>query len=152
MKSVEIVLRETVPSLGLCGDVVKVSAGYARNYLLPKRLAISATQENILQLERRSAQARVEEAATQAEAEARAVALSELELRTSEKADEGGHLFGSVSASAIAALLAESGFEVDEKSVRMEHPIKELGTHTVSVHVRGDLSVGLTLLVERGGS
>ena len=138
MKRVEVLLRDNVPNLGRCGDVVAVAAGYARNYLLPRRMAVSATPENVKMMQRRKVRLDAEEAALMADIEARINALTALELSTSERADDQGHLFGSVNAATIAKLITDKGFETDEKHVRLETPIKEVGEHEVVVHVHGE--------------
>lgn len=138
MKTVEILLRDHVDNLGRCGDVVKVAAGYARNYLLPYRIAVTATADNKLQMERRRAHLDLEEAARTKEIEAKVTALSACRLTTVEKADENGHLFGSVSATTVAALLTKAGYPMEERHVRLDHPIKTTGEHTVKVHVHGE--------------
>ena len=138
MKRIEVLLRDNVPNLGRCGDVVSVAAGYARNYLMTRRAAVAATAENVKMMQRRKVQLDAEEAALLADVEARIAALQSLALSTVERADDNGHLFGSVSAATIARLLGEKGFETEERHVRLEHPIKAIGTHEVPVHVHGD--------------
>lgn len=151
MRSTPVLLKENVPGLGLCGEVVHVAAGYARNYLLPNRIAITATPDAVRQLERRAARARAEEDAARGEAEALATQLSETELRTEEKADQHGHLYGSVNTASITAMLGEKGFSIDEKQVRLDAPLKEVGIHMVSVHVRHDVSAEVRLVLSAVG-
>lgn len=147
MKRVQVLLRDNVANLGRCGDVVQVAAGYARNYLLPRRVAVAATAENVKSMERRRAELDAEENAQRAELQSRVEAIEGLTLRTTERADEGGQLFGSVNASLVATLLSEKGFETDERHVRLESPIKSVGRHQVEVHVHGDLSASVTIEV-----
>jgi large subunit ribosomal protein L9 len=138
LKNVEVLLRENVAELGRCGDVVTVRPGYARNYLLPKRLAVPASEDNKRLMVRRRAQLDAEEAARNQELDARVAALAALQLATAQKADENGHLYGSVSPAVVAELLRGAGFELDEDDVRLEAPIKTVGTHAVRVHLHAE--------------
>lgn len=149
MRSNQVILREDVAHLGETGDVVKVRLGYARNYLFPHRLALPYTVADAKIHERRRAKKQVEKKKFAAEAQQRAVALSAVVLKVPERADEAGHLYGSVSAAAIAKLLTDAGHVVGESAVRLEQPIKALGEHKVTVHVHGDFSAQITVLVER---
>src|SRR6185436_9789792 len=97
-QKVEVLLRENLKNLGKCGEVVRVPPGYARNYLLPRKLATEATAENVKLMARRRIRLDADEAKRDAEVDARIAALASVQLSTSAKADEGGHLFGSVSA------------------------------------------------------
>lgn len=148
MKSVEVLLRENVPSLGKCGDVVKVAAGYARNYLMPRRIAVQATPENKRVMARRRAVLDQEEAARNAEIEARVAALSEIAIKTTQKADDTGRLYGSVSSARVAELLTEAGTATEEKAVRLDSPIKAIGDHRIKVHVHGDYFAEIRLTVD----
>jgi large subunit ribosomal protein L9 len=147
MKNVEILLRDRVDHLGKVGDVVSVAAGYARNYLLPKGLAIQATPENVRLMARKRAKVDAEEAAQRAEHEQLVATLSEVRLQLVERADETGTLYGSVSAAMIATKLTEAGHPVDEKQVRLEHPLKSTGEHPVKIHIHGDLDAEVVILV-----
>lgn len=149
MKNVEVLLREHVENLGRCGDVVRVRPGFARNYLYPQRKAVEATQENKRLMDRRRARLDVEEAERERELEVRVAALSEVHLRTSMKADEQGHLYGSVSAGMLVTLLSRAGFEFEERDIRLDAPIKTLGSHAVPVHVAGERRAEVRLEVER---
>ena len=147
MKNVEVLLRENVESLGMCGDVVKVAPGYARNYLVPYGKAVQATPENKKLMDRRRVRLEAEAAIKNAEMDAWIATLSALTLTTSERADETGRLYGSVSATSIVALLAEKGHTVEERNVRLEAPIKQVGEHKVIVHVHGDKEAEMTVNV-----
>jgi large subunit ribosomal protein L9 len=149
MKSkVEVLLREHLGGLGRCGDLVQVAPGYARNYLLPRKLAIQASEDNKRAMLRRRVRLDAEEAERAKETLARVEALAGVILRTSGKADEAGHLYGSVNASQIAALLAQAGHAVAEKDVRLDTPLKAVGSHTVRVHVHGDTFAAVKVEVE----
>ena len=148
MKTVEVLLRDHVPNLGRCGDVVRVAPGYARNYLIPRRIAIEATQENKRTMMRRRERLDIEEAARSAEILAKVEALSALTLQTAERADENGHLYGSVTANRIAELISQKGYPIDERHVRIGEHIKSVGTHEVQVHVHGEHYATMTVVVE----
>lgn len=145
----QIILREDVPHLGRRGDVVKVAAGYARNFLLPKRLAylVSPGVKKQIDSEGRAKTAR--DAREQRDAEALAQQLRDLQLvRLFRKAGETGVFYGSVTASDIAAALESQGFTVDKRNVRLDDPIKRPGTYRVPVHVFRDVNVELIVEVE----
>jgi large subunit ribosomal protein L9 len=148
-QNVEVLLRDHVKSLGRCGDVVKVSLGYARNYLLPRRIAVEASEDNKRAMVRRRAILDLEESQRAAEIQARIAAFAGVVLKTTVKADEAGHLFGSVNAAAISELLRKQGHEVEEKAVRMDGPIKIVGTHKVKIHVHGEEHAEITVEVEK---
>ena len=150
--TVEVLLREHVDTLGRCGDVVRVSAGYARNYLLPRRLAVQANEDNKRAMLRRRARLDAEEATRVATLDATAQALGGLVLRASQRADEQGHLYGSVSAAAVAGLLSAAGHPIEERAVRLEAPIRTVGTHVVRVHLHGDRYAEVTVEVSAEGA
>ncbi|MAF66065.1 MAG: 50S ribosomal protein L9 [Planctomycetes bacterium] len=148
MRTVELLLRDRVEHLGRCGDVVKVAPGFARNYLLPRCLAIPATAENKQMLARRTERLLAEEAAQIAEFTARAEALSKVSLKTVEKCDDRGHLYGSVNAARVAELLREAGYPCDEKHVRLAKALKLVGEHAVEVHLHAEVSAEIGLRIE----
>ena len=148
MKSVEILLREHVQDLGRCGDVVKVKAGYARNYLIPRQFAVQATDENKRVMARRRERLDAEEAVRLEDVAKTVATLEKIVLVTVQKTDEQGHLYGSVSAAVIAGLIGEKGFDFDEKQVRLPAPIKEVGSHEVELHVHADHHAKLTVEVK----
>lgn len=151
MTRVDLMLRENVRYLGKVGDMVNVAAGYARNYLVPRGLAVKATAENKRVLARKRERLDTEEAARNAELTARVAVLQGMVLETTERSDENGHLFGSVNAARVAELLNEKGFEIDDESIRMERTIKDSGTHEVELHLFGETSVNLTIEVTGEG-
>ncbi|GAB4222595.1 MAG: 50S ribosomal protein L9 [Acidobacteriota bacterium] len=145
----KLILREDVPHLGRQGDVVSVADGYARNFLLPNRLAYRLTPgvQRQIEIERRARQAREER--ERATAETLAAQLRELDvLRFSRRVGETGQLYGSVTNADIAAALEERGIEVPRRQIRLDEPIKQVGTHHVAVHVGQDLDVELVVEVE----
>lgn len=137
-RNVEVLLREHMKYLGRCGDVVMVAPGYARNFLYPRKMAMAATNENKKAMSRRRLVLDALEAKKTAEVEALVSALSGIEVETTARADEQGHLFGSVNAANILELLIAKGHAFEEKAVRLEAPIKQVGKHPVKLHVHGD--------------
>ncbi len=148
MRNVEVLLREHVKDLGVCGDVVRVAPGYARNYLLPQRLAVPATEDNRHQMRRRAARMALELEAHVEQISSAVEALSSLSVKTVQRADEQGHLYGSVTAALVAELCTAAGMPVDEKDVRLETHIKTVGEHAVQVHVHGEHHATITVTVE----
>ncbi len=151
-RNVEVLLREHVKDLGRCGDVVKVSPGYARNFLLPRQIAMQATDDNKRSMAKRRVVLDAVEARRTAEFEALVASLSGIQLQTSAKADDQGHLFGSVSATQIVELLQKMGHSFEEKAVRMDTPIKTVGTHPVRLHVHADLHAEILVIVAAEGA
>ena len=143
----EVILRDHVENLGKRGEIVKVADGYARNYLLPRKLGVMASEDNKKLMVRRRARLDAEEAERNKELEVRIEALATVALRTSQKADENGRLYGSVNAGAIVDLLRIAGFEFEESDVRLDSPIKAVGTHSVRVHVHGERFAEISLEV-----
>ncbi|MBW6512650.1 MAG: 50S ribosomal protein L9 [Desulfuromonadaceae bacterium] len=140
----EIILTENVEYLGTIGDVVKVKPGYARNYLLPKGLALQASQRNVKELDHRKRQLeRKLQKITQA-AEVLKQRIEKSPITLTHRAGEGGKLFGSVTTMEIEAKLAEAGIEVDRKKIQLPEPIKNLGDHDVAVK----LDAGVTATVK----
>ena len=136
----EILLRKNIDPLGEAGDIVEVAAGYARNYLFPRRLATPVTQENLRSLESEKRKA-------QRDAERHHVSLVEygkkldsVSCTVTAQATEGGHLFGSVAAEQIVEALAEEGHTVEEKAIILEQPIKETGVYAIEIHLSPDIT------------
>jgi large subunit ribosomal protein L9 len=143
----EVILRERVDKLGNRGDVVKVSEGYARNFLLPRKLALPSTPANRKQVEQEKAVAVRREAHEKSEAEALAQQLSRVVIRLARKVGEHDVLYGSVTALDIAEAFAAQGFTVDRRKIEMEEAIKSLGQHTVSLKLHRDVSASITVEV-----
>lgn len=147
----QVILREDVPHLGEVGDVVKVKPGYARNYLLPRGMAVMANARQLKRLEheRRVIEARVAKARAGAEGEA--AKLSRVELTISKAAGENDKLFGSVTAMEIEALLRERGFEVDRRKILLDENIKSLGDFEVDIKLHRDVRATIVVrVVPRG--
>jgi large subunit ribosomal protein L9 len=148
---IELILREAVPSLGKPGDLVRVRPGYARNYLLPQGLAFEATEGNKKRIAGEARARLARDAADRAEAEALKARLGELTLSFSAKAGEDGKLFGSVTSADIAAQLEAAGFEIDKRKIELEHPLKELGFHSVPVKLTHDVHAEVKVTVAAEG-
>jgi large subunit ribosomal protein L9 len=135
----EVILREDVKSLGKAGELVRVRPGYARNFLLPKGLAYEASEGNKKRIaaETRARTTRIE--AEKGEAQAFAARLAAVTVTLTGKAGEEGKLFGSVTAQDIADGLAQQGIQVDRRRIELEHPIKLLGFHTVTVRLHPEV-------------
>jgi len=143
----EVILREEIDNLGRRGDVVKVAAGYARNYLLPKRLAVAANESNkkIVEQERQAYLRR--ESKEIGDANDLAKMMGSVEVTISQKAGENDQLFGSVTAQDIVAALERAGYTIDRKKVNLAEPIKALGDYTVTVRLHREVSVELPVHV-----
>lgn len=143
----EVILREHVEHLGRRGDVVKVAEGYARNYLLPRKLALAVTQGNKRQIEheRKLAEARELEEKTQAEAYAQR--LGELELEIPRRVGEHETLYGSVTSADIAHALQAKQFEIDKRKIVLPEPLKALGEFTVPVKIHRDVTAQVRVKV-----
>jgi large subunit ribosomal protein L9 len=152
MRNLQVLLRDNVPSLGRIGEVVKVRQGYARNYLFPLKLAVDATPENVRLMERRRVKVEAEESAREAQIQSRIEALGKIMLSVVEKADSSGTLYGSVGAATIVKLLKRAGVEAEEKDIRLEEPIKSVGTHEIPIHVWGEHYAGIQIVVEAEAS
>lgn len=136
----EVILREDVEKLGSRGQVVKVTSGYARNFLLPKRLAVPATEANkkIVEQERQAALRR--EATERSAAEELAKLLSAVSVETKQKAGDQDTLFGSVTAKDISELLEKQSYTIDRRKIVLDEPIKTLGEHTVTIRLFKDVN------------
>jgi len=136
----KIVLREHVEHLGDRGEIVSVAAGYARNFLIPKRLAVEATPGNLKVIEQQRRVFALKEAREVGEAEKMAARLSAIELSVTKKAGESGTLYGSVTSSEIAEMLLTKGVEVDRRRIHLSDPIKSLGDYEIPIKVYRQIS------------
>ena len=145
----DVILREDIETLGRRGQVVKVAASYARNFLLPKRLAVAATGANkkIVEQERQAALRR--DAKEQGAAEELAKLLSTVTLTTVQKAGEQDTLFGSVTAKDIGELLEKAGYTIDRRKIVLDAPIKTLGEHKVAIRLFRDVTAQVTVQVNK---
>lgn len=151
MANTQVLLREDVDDLGARGEIVRVKAGYARNYLLPRKLAVEATASNVKQIEQERAALLKKEAKERAGAELQAAELSRLSLRFERRAGEHGMLYGSVTSMDIAEALKERGYEIDRRRIRLPEAIKEVGEYSVQVRLHREVSVELPVVVTGEG-
>jgi large subunit ribosomal protein L9 len=135
----EVILRDHVENLGRRGDVVKVADGYARNYLLPRKLALPATPGNMKVIERQRKIADAREAAEKSGAEAISARLTQAECVMSRRVGEHDTLYGSVTSADIADELAAKGFEIDKRKIQLDEPIKQIGEFTVPIKLHRDV-------------
>ena len=149
----EVILREHVDHLGRRGDLVKVADGYARNYLLPRKLALLATDGNRKQIERERAKFEVKELEEQKSAQAVADRMANVEIEIARKVGETEALYGSVTSADVADALAAKGFELDRRKLHLPDPIKRLGEYEVPVKLHREVTVKLKVrVVPEGGA
>jgi len=145
----EVILTRDVEKLGKRGDVVNVSAGYARNFLFPKKLAEEATPKNIKKWEKEKEIIELKEEEMRAELQAKAEKIRNLVLEIEAKAGEGGRLFGSVTSGDIAEAIKEiTGEEIDRKKIQLEEPIKSLGTFPLKIKFSPDVVSEIKVIVK----
>lgn len=145
----EIILLEDIPSLGKVGDLVKVSDGYGRNYLIPNKLAIKATLKNRKRLEHEKRFAQEKTDKVKRDAEKLANRIEEFSCTITKPVGESGKLFGSVTSKEIEQQLNENGFQIDRKKIELEEPIKNLGVYTIPVRLHPEVTANLKLWVVR---
>jgi len=143
----EVILREHVENLGNRGEVVKVANGYARNFLLPRKLALPVSAANLKIVERQRKIAEVKEQAERSTAEAYAVRLTHADIVVTRRVGENGALYGSVTAADIADDLKAKGFEVDKRKITLDEPLKQLGEFTVPIKLHRDVVAQLRVKV-----
>jgi len=151
MANTTILLREDVDALGGRGEIVKVKAGYARNYLLPQGLATLATKGNVKQIEQERAALLKRASEEKATAELQKEQMGVIELAFERKAGEGGTLFGSITSMDIAEALQAKGYEIDRKKIALRQPIKETGEYTVNVKLHRDVVLPVPVKVTAEG-
>src|SRR5437667_5786891 len=143
----QVLLREDIDNLGARGEIVRVKAGYARNYLLPRNLAVEATTNNVRQIEGERAALAKREAKDRSSAELQAGALRSLSLKFERRVGEAGVLYGSVTSMDIAHALKEQGYEIDRRKIVLREPIKRFGSYEVPVRLHRDVTVQLPISV-----
>jgi large subunit ribosomal protein L9 len=146
----EVILREHIDNLGRRGDVVKVADGYARNYLLPRQLALKVTEANRRQIERERKVAEVREAEEKTQAEALAGRLQAADVEIARRVGENETLYGSVTSADIAHALEGKGFPVDKRKILLPDPIKALGEHIVPVKIHREVTAQVKIKVVAG--
>lgn len=147
MAHTQVLLREDIDNLGARGEIVRVKAGYARNYLLPRNLAVQATANNLKQIEGERAALVKREAKERTTAEAQAEHLQNLALSFERKVGEAGVLYGSVTSMDIAHALKEKGYEIDRRRIVLREPIKRFGNYTVPVRLHREVTIDLPISV-----
>ncbi len=147
----QVILRTDIEGLGKLGDVVRVKPGYARNYLLPRNLAMEATPGNLKEFEnqRRKLQEKLDK--DRFDAERLAEQLQDLEVRIPVRVGEGDKLYGSVTTAMIASALAEQGFDLDKKKIELDKPVRALGEFSVPVKVYPEVRPEIKVVVVRHG-
>ena len=145
----EVILRDHVENLGRRGEIVKVADGYARNFLLPRKLALPATDGNRKRVERERKLAEAHEAAEKQTAESQAERLGGVEVVLTRRVGETEALYGSVTAADIAAALAEQQIELDRRKIQLPEPIKALGEYAVPVKLHREVTGQIKVRVER---
>ena len=147
----EVILRDHVDNVGRRGEVVKVADGYARNYLLPRKLALVATPGNLKQVERERVKLDAKEAEEQGAAQHIATKMEGVEVVISRKVGETDALYGSVTSADIAEALGRKGFDIDKRKIGLREPIKKLGSLTVPVKLHREVVVQLPIKVVAEG-
>jgi large subunit ribosomal protein L9 len=145
----KIILLDDVPSLGRRGEVRDVADGYARNYLLPHKLALHATASNLKNLEGIKARQESQAAKNLADARAQAAAIEGLHLTVTRQASDEDRLFGSVGRNDVATFLARQGVEIERRRIALDEPIKTLGEFAVPIRLHGDVTAHLKVTVSR---
>lgn len=147
MGHTRILLREDVDDLGSRGEIVRVRAGFARNYLLPRKLAVEATVSNVKQIDRERGALLKKEANERATAEGQAQQIGALVLTFARKAGEHGALYGSVTSMDIAETLKERGFEIDRHRIHLREPLKRIGEFQVPLRLHREVTIELQVKV-----
>ncbi len=143
----EVILRESIPSLGKAGDIVKVADGYARNFLLPQGKAIVSDKKNLASLERQRKKILEIAAKQRQEAEALAQQLETLDISIPVRVGENEKLYGSVTSQDIVKAVEEAGYSIDKKKVELDEPIRSLGEFDVPVRLNADVTATLKVKV-----
>jgi len=148
----EVILRQYVEHLGKRGDVVKVAAGYARNYLLPRKLALPATDGNKRHVERERKIMEVKEADEKAQSQAIAARIEAIDVVITRRVGETDQLYGSVTSADIAEFLKGKGFEIDRRKLQLADPIKRLGEYDVVLKLHREVTAHVKVKVVAEGS
>ena len=148
----EVIMREHVDNLGRRGEVVKVADGYARNYLLPRKLALLATDGNKRQIERERAKFDASEAEEKKVADALAARLANVEVEIARKVGETQALYGSVTSADIVEALTAKGFDIDRRKLHLPEPIKKIGQYDVPLRLHRDVTVSIKVKVVAEGT
>jgi large subunit ribosomal protein L9 len=145
----EVILREDISNLGTRGQVVKVASGYARNFLIPKKLAVTATESNKKSVEQERQGHLRKEAKLQGEAQDLAKLVNGVSVTIKQKSGENDQLFGSVTSKDVADALAAKGFTIDRRKIQLDEPIKSLGEFKVPVRLHREVTAEVTVVVAK---
>ncbi|MGH9687805.1 MAG: 50S ribosomal protein L9 [Candidatus Acidiferrales bacterium] len=145
----QIILQEDVEKLGARGQVVEVAEGYARNFLLPRKLALEASSSNLKRLEKMRAVFAKKEAVEQADAQKLAEMLANVSLEFTRRAGENDQLFGSVTSTDVSDALAAQGYTVDKRKVALPEPIKVVGEFEVPLKLHREVSTNVKLIIKK---
>jgi large subunit ribosomal protein L9 len=151
MAHTKVLLREDVDDLGARGEIVRVRAGYARNYLLPRNLAVEATTGNVKGIEQERAALLKKEAKERATAESQSQQMGSLVLEFKRKAGEQGALYGSVTSMDIAEALHQRGYEIERHRIHLREPLKRLGEYTVPIRLHREVTMDMQVKVVSEG-
>ncbi|HEX9917216.1 MAG TPA: 50S ribosomal protein L9 [candidate division Zixibacteria bacterium] len=143
----KVILREDIPSLGKCGEVIEVKPGYARNYLIPKNLVIMATKGSLKAINEVSKQKELRENKKKKESLKLKGAIEKISCTAEVNVGEEDKVFGSVTSQDIVSLLKEKGFDIDKKKLELENPIKVLGVYTLPIKLHPEVVANLKLWV-----
>ena len=143
----EVILREHIDNLGRRGEVVKVANGYARNFLLPRKMALAVTEANKRQIEREREAAEARDLVEKSQAEAFGQRLSQTDVEIARRVGENNTLYGSVTSADIAQALVAKGFEIDKRKIHLPEALKALGEVTVSIKVHREVTVPVKVTV-----
>ncbi len=149
MEHIKVILLQRVSKLGYIGDVVSVKPGYARNYLLPKKIALRATKENLKYFEDQKEQIQQANEAAKTEAQKVADQMGQLTITLVRQASEKGQLYGSVSGRDVAAAIKDLGYKVSAGQVDLSAPIKTIGVYEICVNLHPEVSVSVKLSVAK---
>jgi large subunit ribosomal protein L9 len=145
----EVILREDIEKLGTRGQVVKVAPGYARNFLLPKKMAVTATEANKKIVEQERQAHLRKEVKAQGEAQDLAKIMTGATVRIAQKAGENDQLFGSVTSKDIAEGLSAQNYNIDRRKIQLEDPIRQLGEYKIQVRLHKDVTTEITVIVAK---
>ena len=151
MAHTKVLLREDVDDLGARGEIVRVRAGYARNYLLPRNLAVEATAGNVKGIETERAALLKKEAKERSTAEAQSQQMGSLVLEFRRKSGEQGALYGSVTSMDVAEALKDKGYDIDRHRIHLREPLKRLGEYSVPVRLHREVTIDLKVKVQPEG-
>jgi large subunit ribosomal protein L9 len=145
--SIEVILKEHIEHLGRRGEVVKVASGYARNFLLPRRLALAVTPENKRQIEREKAKAEAHDAEELRDAQGLRAKIEAVELAIARRVGENETLYGSVTTADIAEALSLRDLAIDRRKIQLADPLKTIGDHAVPVKIHRDVTATLKVRI-----